>query len=401
MPDFEYVARDISGHQVTGVIAAASQREVLAQLANKSLFPMRVSEAQQQSRVSIRGRRVSGQLLATTYSQLSSLLRSGVPLLRSLAILRDQSSHARLKQVLSDIHSRVEDGTNLADAMARHSGVFRDVSISLVRAGIEGGFLEDSLDRIAQFTEQQEDLKGRTMGALAYPMFLAGFGTLVVMGLLIFFVPSFEEIFARLRERGELPWATELLLGISKSLNRYGLIIIAVLTVLFIAIRRQLATDRGRWFVDRWKLKIPSLGIIFQNLAISRLCRVLGTLLQNGVPILRSLEITQQATGNLVLGSVLQAAAQNVSEGESLAVPLARSPNFPREIVEMISVAEESNSLERVLVDIADRLEVRTSRRLDLFVRLLEPLLLVVLAGFVMMVVIALLLPILKMSSSL
>jgi general secretion pathway protein F/type IV pilus assembly protein PilC len=401
MPDFDYIARDLSGQQVSGSIAAATQREALSQLASKSLFPIRVNQQQAIKRTSLRGRRVSGQLLSNFYNQLASLLRSGVPLLRSLAILRDQTSHARLSQIISDVHLRVEDGANLADAMARHTHVFKDISVSLVRAGIEGGFLEDSLDRIAVFTEQQEDLKGRTMGALAYPIFLAVFGSLVVMVLLVFFVPSFEEIFGRLRERGELPVATEMLLAVSHSLRSWWMVIAAAMAGLVYLIRKQVATERGQWFVDRWKLKIPSLGVIFQNLAVARICRVLGTLLHNGVPILRSLEITQQAAGNKVLAAVLEEAAQNVSEGEPLATPLARSPNFPREIVEMISVAEESNTMEKVLVDIADRLEKRTSRRLELFVRLLEPLLLVCLAAVVMLVVIALLLPIMKMSSTL
>jgi general secretion pathway protein F/type IV pilus assembly protein PilC len=400
VPDFQYIARDLQGQQVTGLIAAGSEKEVLAQLASRSLFPVKVSAGGGQ-KTGRRGRRIRGQLLATTYSQLSSLLRSGVPLLRSLNLLKEQTSHSGLANVLDDVHGRVEDGATLAEAMERHESVFRPVTISMVRAGSEGGFLEDALDRIARFTEEQEDLKSRTLGALAYPIFLAVFGVLVVSGLLVFFVPSFEEMFARLRDRGELPWVTDVLLWLSLAVQSYGLPMAVLLAVAVVALVRQAATERGRWVVDIVKIRLPMIGPIFTSLAIARLCRVLGTLLSNGVPILRSLEISEQAVGNVVIASVLSAARDNVSSGEKLAAPLTRSEHFPREIVEMISVAEEANTLETVLVDIADRLERSTSRRLDLFVRLLEPVLLLLLALVVMLVVMALLLPIMKMSSTL
>lgn len=400
MPEFQYTARDIKGKLVNGMIAAATEREALAQLTGRSLFPIKVDSATAKKTRRIR-RRIKGQLLATTYSQMSSLLRSGVPLLRSLALLKEQTSHSVLAAILDDVHTRVEDGATLAEAMERHESVFRPVTISMVRAGSEGGFLEDALDRVADFTEEQEELKSRTFGALAYPIFLAIFGSLVVSCLLVFFVPSFEEMFGRLREKGQLPWVTDALLTVSHISRKYGIILVIGLIALIFFIKRQLATPSGvRWF-DRFKIRLPGLGPIFQNLAIARLCRVLGTLLTNGVPILRSLEISQQATGNAVIGDVLEEAAENVSAGEKLATPLSRSKHFPVEIVEMVSVAEEANTLETVLVDIADRLERRTSRRLDLFVRLLEPALLLCLAIVVMIVVLALLLPIMKMSSTL
>ena len=400
MPDFQYTARDLNGQLVSGAIAAATEREAIAQITGRSLFPVSVTSATgKKTRKS--GRRIKGQLLATTYSQMSSLLRSGVPLLRTLALLKEQSSNVRLAEILDDVHTRVEDGATLAEAMERHEAVFRPVTVSMVRAGSEGGFLEDALDRVAAFTEEQEDLKSQTLGALAYPIFLAIFGVLVVSGLLVFFVPSFEEMFGRLRERGQLPWITDALLAASNLANRYGLFVILGLIVLFFAIKRQLATENGRLWFDRFRIRLPGIGPIFRSLAVARLCRVLGTLLTNGVPILRSLEISQQAAGNAVLADVLVEAGENVSAGEKLAPPLARSEHFPAEIVEMISVAEEANTLETVLVDIADRLERRTARRLDLFVRLLEPALLLCLAVVVMIVVLALLLPIMKMSSTL
>jgi general secretion pathway protein F/type IV pilus assembly protein PilC len=400
MPDFAYTARDPQGQRVTGVIAAATEREVLSILSGKALFPVSIAAEKSKSASPLSRKRVGGQLMATTYSQLSSLLRSGVPLLRSINVIRQQTSHAKLKEVLDDVHRRVEDGTTLADAMSRYPRVFSEMAINMVRAGGEGGFLEDALERVSTFTEQQQDLKSRTAGALAYPIFLAVVGTLVVSGLIIFFVPKFAVMFQHLRQRGELPVLTDWLLALSEALRTYGLVIAAVGVIGVVALRRQLETESGRRRRDLLKLRMPLLGKIFRNLAVARFCRVLGTMLRNGVPILKSLEISREATGNRVLSEAIAAASENISSGQSLAAPLAASGQFPVEVVEMIAVAQESNTLDRVLVEVADGLERRTSRQLDLAVRLLEPVLLLILAIIVLCVVIALLLPVMKMSST-
>ena len=271
MPDFQYTARDLKGQLVSGAIAAATEREAIAQISGKSLFPVSVTSATAKKAYKS-GRRIKGQLLATTYSQMSSLLRSGVPLLRTLALLKEQTANANLATVLDDVHTRVEDGSTLAEAMERHEAVFRPVTISMVRAGSEGGFLEDALDRVAAFTEEQEDLKSQTLGALAYPIFLAIFGVLVVSGLLIFFVPSFEEMFGRLRERGQLPWITDALLSVSNFANRYGIFALVALIAGGFFIKRQLATESGRRWFDRMRIRLPGIGPIFRSLAIARLC---------------------------------------------------------------------------------------------------------------------------------
>jgi general secretion pathway protein F/type IV pilus assembly protein PilC len=331
---------------------------------------------------------------------LAALLRSGVPLLKSLAVLRDQTSNTAVKEVLQDVYERVEEGASLAEAMARHPNVFSETSVSMARAGGEGGFLEDALDRVAQFTEDQEDLKARTVGALAYPIFLAFVGTCVVTALLIFFVPNFEEMFERLRDQGQLPAVTEGLLWFSATLNRWWLVLLLGVIALFVFLRSRLKTEAGRQFRDRNLLRVPLLGGILQALAVARFCRVLGTLLHNGVPILRALEISSSSTGNRVLSKAIEEASENISAGESLAPPLRACGHFQTDVVEMISVAEESNTLDVVLISIADGLEKRAGRRLDLAVRLLEPIMLLILAGIVLVVVIALLLPVLRMATT-
>jgi general secretion pathway protein F/type IV pilus assembly protein PilC len=401
MPDFAYIARDSTGQKVSGSLSAATEREVLNILSGRSLFPVEVSTSKASAAPGA-NLRVRGQVMATVYSQLAALLRGGVPMLKSLAVLREQSSNKNLKSILDEVYHRVEDGSTLGDAMARFPRAFNEMAVNMVRAGGEGGFLEDALDRVASFTEQQEDLKGRTISAMVYPLLLGTAGSIVVVGLIVFFVPKFAVMFERLRERGELPWATEMLLWTSES-SRSPLVLFVLLPSIiavgvFLYLRVQ--TPEGRRTADYLRIKLPMVGPILLSFAVARFCRVLGTLLHNGVPILKALEISREASGNKILTEAIAKASENISSGQSLAAPLGSSGHFPKMVVEMIAVAEESNTLDSVLVGLADDLEKRTSRQLDLFVRLLEPLMLIALAAVVLVVVIALLVPVIKMSST-
>jgi general secretion pathway protein F len=399
MPEFSYIARDSAGQKVTGTIAADGQREAMAVLAHRTLFPIEVRADSPVVR-DMKVRRVPAQLLAVTYGQLADLLRSGVPLLRALEVLQKQTSRTKLAHVLGQIHRQVEDGATMAEAMNRFPRVFGEMAISMVRAGGEGGFLEEALARVAQFTDAQEDLKKRTIGAMVYPAVLATVGALVVTVLIVFFVPKFEDLFTQLRARGELPVLTEWLLWLSDKSWQWGVWVVLAAVAGIWYVRRRLETEAGRFWWDRTKMRLPLAGPIFLSLAVARLCRVLGTLLRNGVPILRSLEISSAATVNRVLAAAVREATEHISAGQPLADPLAASGQFPPIVTEMIAVAEQSNTLEKVLLDIADSLERQTWRRLDLAVRLIEPIMLLLLASTVLVVVIALLLPVLKMSTT-
>ena len=400
MPEFTYLARDRSGSSTRGTVTAASQREAMAVLAGKAIFPSRLEDAApavDRRRV----RRVPASLLAASYGQLADLLRSGVPLLRSIEVLRNQTSHSGLKTILGEVHRAVEDGASLADAMGHFQELFGEMAVSMVRAGGEGGFLEEALSRVAEFTEAQDDLKKRTAGAVAYPCILMVLGTVVVVVLMVFFVPKFGELFKALRERHELPLLTEWLLAASDWMRSlWALATAAVLAGGVWYFRRWARTERGRRWCDRVRLALPFAGPIFLGLAVSRFCRVLGTLLRNGVPILRALQISREATGNRILADAIGEATENISAGQSLAGPLGASGRFPSAVVEMIAVAEQANNLENVLLGIAASVDRHTWRKLDLAVRLLEPLLLAIVAGMVLVLVIALLLPVMKMSTT-
>ncbi len=399
MSHFDYIARDAGGQRIAGTLEAATRQEVLANLAGRALFPVKI-ETHKTTELPFVGRRIPKQIVAVSLGQLADLLQSGVPLLRSLEILKRQASHSAMRAVFADLHHEVEGGVTLAEAMQRHERAFGTMTISMVRAGSEGGFLEDSLARIATFIEAQEDLKGRTIGAIAYPCVLAALGISVVIVLLVFFVPKFETIFAAMRQRGELPILTEWLLDANSFMWRWSLWIAPLLIAVVATAWRWLKTDKGRRRRDLLKLQLPLVGGIIRNLAIARFCRVLGTLLGHGVPILSALKISSESAGNLILTETIVQATENISAGETLAQPLAKCKHFPETIVEMIAVAEESNRLNEVLIGIADSLERRTFRRLDLAVRLLEPLMLLVMAAIVLFLVIALLLPMFKMSTT-
>jgi general secretion pathway protein F/type IV pilus assembly protein PilC len=400
MPEFNYVACDAAGVRQSGTISAASRREAAAALSGRALFPVSMEDARPMAEPK-RMRRVPAALLAVTYGQLADLMRSGVPLLRALIVVEKQTSQPGLKAIMEDVRRQVEDGKTLADAMIRYQNVLGEMAVSMVRAGSEGGFLEEALTRVAQFTEGQDDLKKRTTGALAYPLFLAVVGTIIVTVLIIFFVPKFEDLFKSLRERGELPAVTEGLLAVSGALRSWPVVfIVAGVAAGVWWLRRWLATDEGRWWADSMRLRLPLLGPVFLGLAVSRFCRVLGTLLHNGVPIIRSLQISRDSTGNRVLGDAIGKATENISAGQSLAGPLGASGKFPPIVVEMIAVAEQANNLENVLVSIAETQERQTWRRLDLTVRLIEPIMLLILASVILVLVVALLLPVMKMGAS-
>jgi general secretion pathway protein F len=402
MPDFQYTARETSGQQMTGLLTASSKQDALNTLASRSLFPLRIDLAEStKSAQKHVVKRVSPRHLCVFYTQLTDLLKSGVPLLRSLELLAKQSVNSTLKLVIQDVLEQVANGAHLAESMRAHPKVFSELAVSMIRAGEEGSFLEEVLKRIAIFTEHQEELKSRVVGAMVYPLFLLVMGCLIVSGMLIFFVPEFEPIFQRMGERGELPWATTTLLSFSNFAQQSWMLGFAGLAFGLFLLVQWIKTAEGHLQADKFRLKAPGIGPIVRSLAVARFCRILGTLLRNGVPILQSLRIAKDATGNIVLSEAISTAADNISEGKSLARPLEASGQFPEEVVEMIYVGEEANNLEQVLIDVADSMERRTNRLLEMFVRLLEPALLTVMAGIILFVVIALLLPIMQSSTAL
>ena len=397
MPTFEYIARDPAGQQKTGLMQADNEAAVVRTLAQQTLYPVRVAPHQGSGQPALRRRRrIRLRQLGHTYAQMADLLEAGVPLLRGLEIIVKTTGNTGLKDVLNEVHDDVSAGKTLGDALARHPGVFTELHVDMVRAGERADFLESVLRNLSGFLERQDELQGKVRRAMVYPAILIGVGSLLVTAILVFFVPRFQEFMSDM----PLPLPTRLLFALSHALRRQGLLLLGALLAAGLLVRGWIQSDAGRTMWERLKIKVPLAGPAIRMVAVTRFCRVLGTLLTNGVPILQALHIAKNATGNLRMTQAIEQAAENVKAGAALAEPLSQSGLFPPEVIEMIAVAEESNQLEKVLLAMADGIERRTNRQVDLAVRLIEPLLLIVMAVMVGFIAVGLLFPVFTMASS-
>jgi general secretion pathway protein F/type IV pilus assembly protein PilC len=404
MPDFAYDALTATGGRSQGVIEAASRRDALQRLRQRELRPVSVTEKPTESAAAAGLSFLSPvkkEQVADLCTQLADLLNNGVPMLEALSILGDVSVHPKLKEATARIHDAVAEGANLDQAMAAEPAIFSELTLSMVRAGQEGAFLEEALQRTATFLRKQDEMRSKIIGALTYPIILGVVGSIITSLMIVFLVPKFQPFFDRLEQSGNgLPLVTVLLLQISDILMSYGLLLPVPAVGVFIGVKKLLATDKGRMFWDTYRLKIPVMGEIFHDAAVSRACRVLGTLLKNGVPLLKSLRISSESTGNRLLQEVMLKSAANVTTGDTLAKPLAASGLIPPQIMAMIRIAEESNTLDDVLVKIADRIDQRIERRLEVLVRMIEPLMLVLIGGMVMFVIVGVLLPVFDLNAT-
>ena len=402
MPHYNYTAKNELGTETTGRITANSKREALEAIHRLKLFPLTVEDSKKgEIRIELFKRPVSDTQIAALLLQLADLLDNGVPVLHAFHVLEKQTPNPRLKTVIKNIHDRVSEGESVDNAFSTHSDVFNELTVSVIRAGAEGAFLEDSLRRVGGFLEQQAELKGKVIGAMIYPIVIFVLGSLAVIAMMIFMVPLFQDIFDLMESQGQaVPFVTVSLFWMREVMVSYGWYIIGVTAFLFIWGQGQLSTAWGTRLWDRLKMSLPLIGQIILEGAVARFCRVFGTLLANGVPILKSLEISSQSTGNLILTDAVNKAAENVSSGESLSRPLGEAGIIPPQVMAMISVAEESNSLETVLVNAADTIERQVARKLDMLMRLIEPIMLLAMGAAVLYIIIGLLLPVFDMDIS-
>ncbi len=398
MPTFTYKAIGGDGQPVSGSLQADNQAVALRMLDEQQLFPVSVEEGGGAAEsVLLAGRKRKLKLRHQTifYSQLSDLLKAGVPLLRSLDVLVRQNVSAVLSETLRDVREDVSRGQTLSEAMAKHPHAFSELHVAMIRAGETGGFLDEVLARIATFAERQDELRNKLIGSMIYPCILVFAGSSVIIFLLGYVVPQLRK-FLRPENLNILSY---MVFGVTDFLRVWYPAIIVGGVTLLVAGYMYVQTEKGKLAIARAQLKAPLIGRIYCMVAICRFCRILGTMLQNGVPILQSLDISKESAGNRVLAQEIGAAAENVQRGESLSKPLGASGLFPPDVIDMMAVAEESNNLDSVLVHIAETNEARTARTIDIAVRLLEPILLVIMAGVVLVIALALLLPILTMAS--
>lgn len=400
MMRFEYTARTESGQRVAGFLEAESEAMVLRMLEDKRLFPLAVVSrpAVAKGGKSLFGGRVRNRDVGMMYGQLADLIGSGVPLLRALDSLIRSTVNPRLAEILKQVRADVADGKSLTEALRGFPKVFPPLHTAMVQAGERAAFLEQVLSSLSAFLERLDDLRGKVLGAMTYPMLLTVLGAGVMIAALVFFVPKFEPLLAGSSQK---PLPTVILFGLSKAARTFWYVIPFAIGGVGAVAWSAFKSESNRRFLERLRMKIPVVGSAFQMLAITRFCRILGTMLANGVPMLQALKIAEGATGSALLAERIAEATENVREGKSLSGPLAAGGLFPDQILAMISVAEESNKLDKVLLQIADTVERRTNRQVDQAVRLVEPAILCIVAAGIGFLALGLLLPIFTMASSL
>jgi len=397
MPKFQYTARNLSGGKVAGLIEADGEGAAIQLLERKELYPVDIWNTEDKADNRLFRGRISNRDLGVMYGQLSDLLGSGVPLLRALKSIVKSTVNKRLKGVLGDIHNSVADGKSLYESMAEHHNIFPALHTVMVQAGERASFIEEVLESLSVFLERLDELRGKVLGALIYPVMLVMLGGTVMVSALVLFVPKFEPMLAGI----EKPMPTEVIFFLSESIRNYWAIIATAIGGLVAFFWSAMQSQSSKRAMERWRLKIPVAGTAMRMVAITRFCRILGTMLANGVPILQALAISRDATGSALLAENIDEAIKNVRAGEPLTEPLKGGGLFPEQVLAMISVAEESNQLQKVLLQIADSVERRTNQQVDQAVRLIEPVILCMVAAGIGFLALGLLLPIFTMASSL
>ncbi len=336
--------------------------------------------------------------VATLTRQLGTLLKAGVPLAESLGALVEQIDRAGFKRVMADIRTQVNEGSSLGDAMARHGQIFEDLYVNMIRAGETAGNLDAVMFRLADFLDAQNRLRGKITSAMFYPIVMAVVGGGLVSLLMVSVVPKVTEIYAESGKADQLPWNTQLMISMASLFSNYWwamLIIIPICTFLF---RRWARTTRGNEIIDRITLKIPVVGALARQVAITRFAKTLATMLSAGVPLLRALDIVKSILGNVVLTKVVEAAKESIKEGESIAAPLKRSGEFPSIVTHMIAVGERSGQLEQMLENVAQAYDQEIDLKIGRLTTLLEPMMILLMGGSVGFVVMSILSPIMEMN---
>ena len=394
MPKFRYTALNADGRQVSGQLEAEGEAAAVRILGERQLFPVNIAsaDASQSKR-----RRVSSRDIGMMYGQLADLIGSGVPMLRALDSLIRSTVNSQLKAILKEVRTAVADGQTLTDALRKFPEVFPPLHTSMVQAGERASFLEDVLRSLSEFLERLDELRAKVLGAMIYPALLSALGATVMAGALIFFVPKFEPLLAGAQK----PLPTVLLFGASTILRSYWYIVALVLAGLVGGLISAMSKESSRRTLEIWQHRVPVVGTALKMLAITRFCRILGTMLANGVPMLGALKIAKDATGSRLLGEKIAIAAESIRDGKSLSGPLSQGGLFPDQIMAMITVAEESNKLDKVLLQIANTVERRTNQQVDQSVRLIEPVILCLVAAGIGFLALGLLLPIFTLAGSL
>jgi len=419
MPKFNYVAMDSRGKETKGSLDVANQNEAISRLKEMGYFPTKVTEAAgdkakggkkksakkkkkgQRGSINITipgfGGKVKPKILTTFTRQLATLVDAGLPLLRGLRVLAKQEKSPVLKRIIGELGDSIEGGSTFSEGLALHPKVFNKLFINMVKAGELGGVLEVVLNRLAEFMEKAEKIKGKVIAAMFYPaavMVVAG-GILIL--LMVVVVPKFKLIFTDMLDGAALPAFTEFVLSISETMTNHFLQTGMVVIGFFIFMKFAVKTKWGRWAFDKFKLKFPVLGPVVSKVAISRFTRTLGTLVSSGVPILQALMIVRETSGNVIIANAVTMVHESVKEGDTITAPLDQSKVFPPMVISMVDVGEQTGALPEMLMRIADNYDEEVDNAVAAMTSLLEPIMIVFLAVVVGSIVIALFLPLISL----
>ena len=394
---YAYTAVDAQGQGASGAIDAPSRANAVEHVMARGLFPVTVEEKAAAPRAAAtrtrrRGRVRASQVEAFT-RELASLLAAGVPLGRALQVLSRETTSPAAKQMWETVHDDVMNGDSLADALAKWSSAFSAVNVAMVRAGETGGFLDLVLSQIAEFHARERELLGKVKAAMIYPAILSALMVAVVCFLLTYFIPKFQVLFDEFGK--SLPVLTSVIVAASHAAVKYGAFVIVGVVVIVLATRRAIATELGARRLERLLLAVPAVGAVLARFALIRFCRMVGTLVGAGVPLVAALQVARGAIGNMTLADAVNRAIDNVKGGEALSKGLELCPAlFPPSVIEMVAVAEESGRLDKELVRQAESNEQELDRRLRMLVAVVEPALLFVMAALVGTIVVGMLLPV-------
>lgn len=404
MSVFEYIALDEKGNQLKGFVDAPGVAAARQKLREENIYPVEINQAETKKETALSGalkinlwERVSAGQVAVFTRQLSTLLGAGMPLVPSLSILMQQEKNPLLKKSLAQIREKVNEGKSLTEAMSEFPKIFPPFYLNMVRAGEASGTINLVLERLADFSENQQALMNKIRSALAYPIIMMIIGTSVIFLLMTFVVPKITGIFTDMNQA--LPLITLILIQVSHFLKSFWWLILILLAASVAFFKYMTAgTDTGKRMWDNARLKIPVMGQINRKIAIARFCRTLATLLQSGVPLLVAMEIVRNIVNNVVIGDAIHQAARDLEEGKGLSGPLTKSGLFPPLVTEMIAVGEQSGTLEAMLNRIAMAYENESQANIMVMTSLLEPVMILVMGLIVGFIVVSILLPIFEMN---
>ncbi len=396
---YDYTVRDRTGKVIKGKLESDSRAAVAQKLRSMGYTPLAIDQVKSdgmQKELSLPrlGPKVKLKELAVFSRQFATMVSSGLSLLRALSVLESQTEGKELKKVLFSIRGDVEGGVSLSSSLGKHPDIFPPIFINLVRAGEVGGFLDVAMLRIADNLEAEVKLRGQVKAAMSYPVIVFILAILMTVGMLLFIVPTFANMFSQLG--GALPLPTLILVKLSNFLK------IAIIPLIFVGIGlgatwvRIRHKENIREVVDPLKLRIPVFGDLTAKIALSRFSRTLSTMISSGVPILQSLEIVRSATGNAVISKAITEVQQSVRQGESISGPLANYPVFPGMVVQMMAVGEDSGALDTMLAKISDFYDQEVEATTAGLTALIEPLMIVFLGSLVGGMIVAMYLPIFK-----